>query len=562
MIRDPISSLRRSAKNSPFLFISILVHAIALVLLGLVVVRHATKRPPEEKMIAIVPNRMVEPPLAIEPPPVIERDKIPVEDDVEIVDKDVTPDMFDKPAPPDVDLTKDIGKPDSNDLVADSGPAVSSAIGLGGPGTRGDGPGTRWHPPGGPTIRVPRGDREPLGPTREIDQAVHHGLVWLCRHQNPDGSWSPKSMKDRCDSHRPCFDPKLAVNDHYDVGLTSLAVLAFLGAGFDHRSQASLVDSFRGERHRVGEVVKKGLEWLKSHQNQDGSFSADRPFLYNEALATMALSEAYGLSGTTYWRNPAQRGVEFLVRAQRPNPSGKGAWGWRYASRTEIEDAARATSDTDYAKTLYDSDTSVTTWCVMALKSAQLSGLAIDKDSLAGAVEYCRFATGSDGQVGYLDAKSAGGTVSGPFDSAFVYHPTTMSALGMCIRIFASHDPNDPFLDLAAKRLVADKPAVTKDRTSIDYYYWYYGSLALNQLDGPDSPRKNGKYWRPWNEAMVEAVVGLQDATDRACTNGGWIASDRWASASGAGPLYSTAMNVLTLEVYYRYPNAFGGKRG
>ena len=561
MFREPISSLRRTAKNSPFLFISILVHAILVALLGLVVIRRVTKPAAEEKMIAIVPHREVEPPpVVIEPPPIIDRQLIPADKQVEIVDKYVPPDMAEKPPPPDVDLTQEIGDP--NSMLPDSPPSSSSAVGVGTGGGRGSGVSPFTGRPGdGGTGRI-HGIRPPLAPTVQIDQALHHGLVWLCRHQNPDGSWSPRSMKDRCDSRRPCFDPKLAVNDHYDVGLTSLAVLCFLGAGFDHRSEAWLVDSVRGERHKIGEVVKKGLEWLKARQNPDGSFSPDRPFLYNEALATMAMSEAFGLSGTRRWRDPAQRGVELLQRAQRPNPSGKGAWGWRYASRTEIEDPARVTGDADYAKALYDSDTSVTTWCVMALKSAQLSGLTVDKESLAGAVEFCRFATGSDGQVGYLDAKSAGGTVNGPFDSAFVYHPTTMSALGMCIRIFATHDPADPFLDLAAKRLVADRPAVTKDRTSIDYYYWYYGSLALNQLDGPDSPKKTGKYWKPWNESMVEAILSLQDQTDRACTNGGWIASDRWSSASGAGPLYNTAMNVLTLEVYYRYPNAFGGKRG
>jgi hypothetical protein len=37
--------------------------------------------------------------------------------------------------------------------------------------------------------------------------------------------------------------------------------------------------------------------------------------------------------------------------------------------------------------------------------------------------------------------------------------------------------------------------------------------------------------------------------------------SDRWGNYSGAGPLYNTAINVLTLEVYYRYENAFGGSK-
>jgi hypothetical protein len=60
---------------------------------------------------------------------------------------------------------------------------------------------------------------------------------------------------------------------------------------------------------------------------------------------------------------------------------------------------------------------------------------------------------------------------------------------------------------------------------------------------------------------MVDCVLNLQDHTERACTNGGWIKSDRWASYSGTGPLFNTAMCILTLEVYYRYENAFGGSK-
>ncbi|MFM7283054.1 MAG: hypothetical protein ACKO32_14890, partial [Planctomycetia bacterium] len=96
-------------------------------------------------------------------------------------------------------------------------------------------------------------------------------------------------------------------------------------------------------------------------------------------------------------------------------------------------------------------------------------------------------------------------------------------------------------------------------RRKIDYYYWYYASLALNQFDGPDSPRKSGKYWGPWNKAMVDCVVGLQDATEKSCNRGGWMTMDRWAYTGGA--VYTTAINVLTLEVYYRYENAFGGSK-
>ena len=49
--------------------------------------------------------------------------------------------------------------------------------------------------------------------------------------------------------------------------------------------------------------------------------------------------------------------------SQRPNPSGQGFWGWRYASRKQIEESHSGTStDPDYRKEIYDSDTSVSTW--------------------------------------------------------------------------------------------------------------------------------------------------------------------------------------------------------
>jgi len=106
---------------------------------------------------------------------------------------------------------------------------------------------------------------------------------------------------------------------------------------------------------------------------------------------------------------------------------------------------------------------------------------------------------------------------------------------------------------------VKDLPHVGEDRLSVDYYYWYYGSLALNQFDGPGSPRPDhGKYWDAWNNAMITAVLQLQDDTREGgqCSRGGWLTPDRWCYAGG--PVYATALNVLTLEVYYRYENAFG----
>ena len=62
--------------------------------------------------------------------------------------------------------------------------------------------------------------------------------------------------------------------------------------------------------------------------------------------------------------------------------------------------------------------------------------------------------------------------------------------------------------------------------------------------------------WNNWSNAMNKAVLALQDKTEKDCSFGGWMTRDRWSY--DAGRIYATAINILTLEVYYRYENAFG----
>jgi hypothetical protein len=88
----------------------------------------------------------------------------------------------------------------------------------------------------------------------------------------------------------------------------------------------------------------------------------------------------------------------------------------------------------------------------------------------------------------------------------------------------------------------------------IDFYYWYYASLALFQYDGPDGP-----YWKKWNEPMKNALVPNQRSKKDGCPDGSWDPeTERWGFEGGR--VYATAINALTLEVYYRYP-VFGGTR-
>jgi hypothetical protein len=549
MTWNPVSSLTRAARNAPWIVMAVVLHLAVLVVLSIWYVAQ-DKRPAEVPPITIVLRGNVEtlPEEDVKPIEVIRDNAIPpIDREQELV-------TFEVEYLPDVPFTTEdvvTGDPTSALEVGDLQNMGSTAIGVGEGGIRGAG--VDPFGPGKGKGRI-HGFQDSQKDRRQEYEMVLKGLTWLARHQNADGSWTTSGLRSQCDP-AGCAEAKADANPLYDEGVTSLAILCFLGAGYSHESKQYVIDPVRGKRHRIGDVVRDGLKWLVDRQKPDGSFTRDRAYLYNEALATMAVCEAYGLTRSRYYKERAQKAVAFLERAQRPSPSGEGLWGWRYEPRSVVEDL-RGTTGAEPNKELYDADTSITTWCAMALKSAELADLAVERRSMDGALAFVKWVTVDNGLVGYVDPKGAGATVTGKNDH-FRYHPAVMSALGMCTRAFVAHDAADPVLEASAKHVAADLPEISKDRLSVDYYYWYYGSLALNQFDGPDSPRKTQKLWGAWNKAVVAALDELQTEEPKSCRHGGWLVPDRWSYAGG--PIYSTALSVLTLEVSYRYANAFAG---
>ncbi|MBI5362530.1 MAG: hypothetical protein HZA53_05075, partial [Planctomycetes bacterium] len=326
------------------------------------------------------------------------------------------------------------------------------------------------------------GRTPPSERTDPADRGLLEGLRWLVRHQQADGSWSARLLANRCDADACCADPKATYHALYEPGLTALAVLAFEECGYGPAAQQNLVDTVRGKRARIGDVVERGLLWLQGLQKADGSVTPEKAFSYDEALAALAFTEAYELTHDDGWRACAQRSVDWLVRAQRPSPSGAGPWGWRYQSLEDVR--ARVGGDTTAVeRELHDADTSITAWAARALGRAKRAGLVVPDPSIEGALAFTRWATARDGMVGYIDPKGAGATVTGKNDH-FEYHPAVMSALGMSTRMELAPNRAEPFFALAAARLAEDRPRATKDGLSVDYYYWHAGTRALFEWGG------------------------------------------------------------------------------
>jgi len=205
--------------------------------------------------------------------------------------------------------------------------------------------------------RTPPADAKAKPKPPDVPRVMEAGLAWLARHQAPSGSWSTRLAK-RCGTE-PCFSPEEA-HEHFDSGLTGLALLAFLRAGHLPGGTLEFVDPQTKSIVKTGDVVLRGLESLRKRQATSGEFyKLPRVFVYNEALALLAMVEAYALTKDVKWKDSAQRGANALVGAQRPNPYGSGWWGWHYSPRWEVSEAEMG-----------NADTSATGWCVVALAAA------------------------------------------------------------------------------------------------------------------------------------------------------------------------------------------------
>lgn len=508
---EPQGTGEKLIQKTPWWAISIGLHALAALILGFLIV---VQQPAESDEIVVMRKPRPKP----EVPDMTTADvKAPVPIDVQTTATDpmLTLERDDHNETPDEeDFQKAKGDPD---FVSDKpfrGKGAGDVIGGGGGG------GGRKGTPFGGRVSKKAGGR---GAPKVAEDAVLAALMWLARHQSPDGGWGVQGYVGQCGKIRSgrCTPNPDSASADFDTGVTGLALLAFLGAGYSHLSK----DIHEGIC--FGDVVRKGLQWLMARQEPDGFVGphTGHKEMYNHAICALALAEAYGLTGSTLFKENAQKAIDYLVSAQNP---GKG---WRYSARCG------------------DNDSSVTGWAVMALKSAELSGLSFPGTAYAGCRAWLDEATDEGyARVGYTFRGT--GKVFCPHNQHFD-HQEALTAIGVMARAFMDKNPNDPKMKNGAALLMRDLPAY--EGTKIDFYAWYYEALALYQVDGPKGPQ-----WTRWSQSMLDALVKPQNTASSGCKGGSWEPVDRWSCEGGRA--YATAINCLTLEVYYRYGNVFTGK--
>ncbi len=331
---------------------------------------------------------------------------------------------------------------------------------------------------------------QPFGATPQSETAVAAALEWLAANQSTDGRWD-------ADLHGAGKETKTLGHDRQgagaraDTGVTGLALLAFLGNGQTHLEG----------RHR--ENVQHGLEFLLASQAANGSLAGNAEFfasMYCHGIATLALSEAYALTGDERLLSGLNKALRYTIAAQ--HTSG----GWRYQPFDQMGDMSQFG------------------WQLMALHSAELAGIKMPAETRTRMTRFLRAA--SSGPERGLASYRPGDRVS-----------RTMTAEALVCRQFLEAENRPGTLVEAATYVSEERPG--DGQTNL--YYWYYGTLALFQKQGPE--------WEAWNKALQQELLysQRQDGERR----GSWDPDPLWGGYGGR--VYSTSMAALSLEVYYRY---------
>lgn len=337
------------------------------------------------------------------------------------------------------------------------------------------------------------------GGTELTEAAVMNALRWLEKQQRKDGSW-------RLDG--PYSDGSQVRNP---LAATSMALLAFQGAGFTHKSTRQIVSKSGQEKKEVDyqRLIRRGWKKMLGWQDNDGNFwkksRVDHPHhrLYSQAQATIAICELYAMTKDEEFRRPAQLAVNYACDIQDSDgisPDG----GWKYDPGT-------------------DSDLSVTGWFVMALQSARMAGLDVPSDVFDKVAKFLDSVTDEGSFYAYMPGYSS---------------KPALTAEGLLCRQYMGWRQNDERL-IRGVEYLAEQPI---DWSDTNTYYWYYATQVMHHMEGD--------FWFDWNEALSKEIPAKQVKTGP--EKGSWSPDgDLWGQ--GGGRLYQTCLCTYMLEVYYRH---------
>jgi hypothetical protein len=331
------------------------------------------------------------------------------------------------------------------------------------------------------------------GGTDYSERAVALGLAWVARQQQQDGSWH--------------FDVDTSKED---AAATGMALLAFLGVGETHQ-----------QPKKYEKTIKRGLDCLIKNQATRGADAGrftPASNMYGHAIATLAMVEAYALTGDAALKPHAQAAIDYIQKAQ----AGDGSWGYRAQAET--------------------GDTSILGWQLQALYAAKLTDLTVDPKVIKKAIDFLNKVASGENKAMYAYTPQSSANPG-----------TSLTAVGLWCRVrFDSWTPDNAGMTEGVAGLL--KRGLGADGTQPDTYFLHYTTQVMRDAGGED--------WKTWNEGKKQAdgtrkggfrdtLINLQVRKDGP-TQGSWE-PDSSHIGRACGRVGTTALNIIALEVYYRY---------
>ena len=246
-----------------------------------------------------------------------------------------------------------------------------------------------------------------------------------------------------------------------------------------------------------GKQLDRGMKWLlkEAKKRPDGYMGS---VMYEHGFATLALSEMWGMTRDTNDDDAIQKAlekaVEAILRSQTP------AGGWRYQPQADGGE-----------------DTSCTMTVFHALASARQAGIVVPNETIAKVVKYLK---------NVHDAETGGFGYTGSAAASF---PCT--AGGAYIAQLAGQRDTE-MVNAAIRHIKTQAPAIF---TGARYYSYghYYAIQAMVQAGDEE--------YAKWYPKIRDALISKQN------TKGAW------GSASKQGISYETPMAIIILATPHRY---------
>ena len=338
------------------------------------------------------------------------------------------------------------------------------------------------------------------GGTEGSELAVEQGLEWISQHQRPDGSWRFFHNVNACQGD--CRNPGKIESP---TAATGLALMAMLGAGYTHQAGP------------YQEKVQAGLDYLQSKMRvgpRGGNLTISgggKANMYAQAIATIALSEAWAMTGDPALEQPVREAQKYICSAQNEF---NGSWGYQPGQAGDL---------------------TITGWQITALKSCKLAGIHVDQNVWDKAKQFVESTTDTSGKFGYkrpvnhkLPARKRD------------YRLKTTTAVGTLIQMHMGATLENETINNSIAFLANEGISET------DIYFDYYATQIFHHYGGQE--------WKEWNAAMRDHLVDTQGSDGH--SRGSWYFPDKHGEVGGR--LYTTAMAVMTLEVYYRFLPLYG----